>query len=268
MSKKSVGNPDCNTAEHYNYYISNIDKEIKRNYMIKECIIPYWHKQIIGKEVLELGGGPGYFGCHVKDYCNLTNTDISFSFLQEAKSRFGLKNIQANALFLPFKDYSFDTVIISGLLVYLRDYEINKIFREAKRILKDDGYILINEPSEYVRWYKTYLKLFRLDFLEPYATKVYTFIAELRRLNNSKKIPKTSLNLYIRNKQEYITMLRTNGFSEIKSRPLFVNIAPPSIEKYFFHFTYLITPLLAKFRKETTNGLLISAKNNQVNAEN
>lgn len=260
MSKKSTENHDCNTAEHYNYYISNIDKEIKRTYLVKECIIPYWHKQINDKNVLELGGGPGYFSCHIKNFCNLINTDISFSFLQEAKSRFGLKNIQANALSLPFKDYSFDTVIISGLLVYLRDYEINKIFREAKRILKDEGYILINEPSEYVRWYKTYLKLFRLDFLEPYATKVYTFIAKLRRLNNSKKNSKTSLKLYIRNKQEYITLLRTNGFNEIKTRPLFVNIAPPSIEKYFFHFTYLIAPVLARFRKEVINGLLISAR--------
>ena len=247
------------SLDHYRYYISNIDKEIKRTYIAKNCIVPAWRQYIKGKRVLEIGGGPGYFAKFIKDDCFFVNTDTSFAFLKEAKEReMILLNTQASALFLPFKNNSFDTVIISGLFVYLDDSAAERMLCEIKKILPSHGHILIHEPLEYVRWYKVYLRLLHLDCLEISVGKLYTTIARLRGLQKeTQEIHTTDLRLYIRNQEAYTALFKQTDLTCIMIRPTFVNIAPPSLEKYFFRFSYLFAPFLTSLRKTVNNGLLI-----------
>lgn len=248
-----------NSEEHKKYYLSEIDKEIKRNYLAEKCIIAAWEKDIINKTVLELGGGPGYFGRYIKPLCKLINTDISFSFLKEAKQKYEIPCIASTALNLPFKDLTFDTIIISGVSVYFEKKEMNKILTESARVLKNNGTLLLNEPLEYVRWFKLYLRLLHLNILEQYFVKLYNWLAKARGLDQNtetQNMPK----LIIRNAEEYAEILNANRFSDIIIRPSFVNLAPQKIEKYFFYLSYALAPFLTKLNKNVNNGLLIKTK--------
>lgn len=248
-----------NSSDHYRYYISDDEKEIKRNYLIQNCIVPSWESFIRNKLVLELGGGPGYFARYFKDLCTLINTDLSFPFLQEARDTYHLKNVQATALQLPFKNSSFDTIIISGLFVYLPEAQVTPVLKEIKRILKNKGFVLINEPSEYVRWFKTYLRLCFLDRLEPIVTKAYFAIARIRGFTNAEQ-KTTDLSLHLRTKEALTTLLQQEGFTIITARSFFINLAPPSLEKYFFSVTYYLAPFFTRLRNNIRNGLLITAR--------
>lgn len=257
-SEKAIGT----SQEHYKYYISNIDKEIKREYLHEHCIIPYWMPFLQGKRVLELGGGPGYFSRYVQKHCTLISTDLSFAFLQEAKSRYAITSVEADICHLPFPDASFDTIIVSGVFVYLNNEKFRTVLQESKRVLKRGGVLLFHEPLEYVRWFKTYLRLFFLDSLEPFFSKLYFSLAKMRGLaetppsSHSLKIP----SLYLRTKKEYASLLLEEEFTKITFRPTFINLAPPRIEKYFFGITFFLAPFFTFLRAEVNNGLLGAAR--------
>ena len=248
------------SQDHYRYYISDIDKELKRNFLMKKCVVPYWKNCLKNRLVLEIGGGPGYFAKNVKNICNLVNVDNSFSFLQEARTQAGISmNVNADAILLPFRSETFDAVVVSGLFVYLDDAAVEKMLKEITIVLKPSGWLLFNEPLEYVRWYKTYLRLFRLDFLEPFVNNAYAAFARFRGLSDGSKF-KTDLSIRIRDKNCYAKILKKQGFCFIKIRPFFVNIAPPSIEKYFLFFSYFLAPVLTFIRKSVNNGLLVKCR--------
>src|SRR3989338_222570 len=98
ISNNSLNTPNSlgTSQEHYKYFISNIDKEHIRDYLNKNLIVPLWLPYIKDKKVLELGGGPGYFGRYIQKECSLLNTDLSFSFLKEAQQRYSIQGLQTD----------------------------------------------------------------------------------------------------------------------------------------------------------------------------
>ena len=93
-----------------------------------------WLKKRSKKNILSLGAG-----CcpYLKD---LTLIDISDEMLKQAQGKKKIR-LDLDKEKLPFKDQSFDTIIMSFILDYLKSPR--KVIKEAKRVLKNKGNLLI-----------------------------------------------------------------------------------------------------------------------------
>lgn len=263
MYARKTRNKKCIVKDYFesftDEYITYTEKDIKRQFLSENCIIPLWLKHIKNKRVLELGGNAGFFSKYLKQYSKIVSIDLSFPSLKHAKERYNLDTIQGDISQLPFQADSFDVIVSSGVIVYLNDASFKQLLEESKRILKEGGVILFIEPLEYVRWFRTYIKLFHLNFCETAISKIYNAIAKIRGYAVQQNLEKHPP-LYIRNKESYVHWLCKYNFKEIEVRPAFVNLAPPRLEKYLFTVTFTIAPFITILCPSANNGLLICAK--------
>ena len=248
--------------EEYLKYIEDANKQFKREFINQNCVVPDWKKYIKNKKILELGGGAGYFSRYINNSCFLINADLSFPFLKIAKEKYEVLCVQADINKLPFKINYFDVIMSNGVLVYLDSASFNNLIKTCFYLLKKEGYLLFNEPLWYVRWFKTYLRLLRLDFLEGVTSELYQYIAKIRGLvkNDGTIYNRCHPDLYIKKKKDYVVCLKNNGFSDIFIRPTVINLAPPSIENHFLKITYKLAPYLQLIRNNVCNYLYVVAK--------
>jgi len=100
-----------------------------------------------GDRVLDLGVGTGMtLGRYPRDV-SVVGMDLSPGMLAKAQEKVdaqGLDHVHlllGNALETPFADHSFDHVVISHTISVVS--EPNKLLREAKRLVKPDGRIIV-----------------------------------------------------------------------------------------------------------------------------
>lgn len=100
--------------------------------------------QIKDKEVLEIATGPGLLAKHVAGFSKkLIATDYSNGMIKEAKKGEYPSNLffeVADATNLPYKDNSFDVVIIANALHVMANPD--KALQEIDRVLKKDGIMI------------------------------------------------------------------------------------------------------------------------------
>ena len=104
-----------------------------------------------GSFVLDLGGGPGLFGAQLKTQNNhIISMDIKrdLLYIRPNVIQEGIEPVQGNALYLPFKNNSFDIILARAVLHHFPDH-LDTAFKELHRILKSNGTILIEEPGHY-----------------------------------------------------------------------------------------------------------------------
>ena len=98
-------------------------------------------KKIMGKDVLEIATGPGLLAKHVASVSNsFIATDYSTGMIKEAKKGSYPSNLifeVADATNLPYKDDSFDVVLIANALHVMKNPE--KALLEIDRVLKNGG---------------------------------------------------------------------------------------------------------------------------------
>ena len=106
--------------------------------------------EIHGGKVLDIGCGSGQFiGILMQSlgsFDSITGVDVDDGVLEEARSKFRSETfnfIKASSLSLPFEDGSFDLVSISKALHHMEND--TQTLDEMKRVLKQGGYLLINE---------------------------------------------------------------------------------------------------------------------------
>jgi ubiquinone/menaquinone biosynthesis C-methylase UbiE len=98
-------------------------------------------------KVLEIGTSTGFTAIEISKLvpCNITSIDINKISLEEAKKRAieeGLTNINfvnGDVISLPFKDQSFDLVIVGNVFSLL--YNKDTALKECKRVCKKNGFI-------------------------------------------------------------------------------------------------------------------------------
>ena len=100
--------------------------------------------------ILDVGCGSGQFTeilCgSLNSFNSLTGIDVAEEYLSEARLKFPGNQYEflvASSLELPFEDESYDLVAISKALHHVEDPQAS--LDEMKRVLKPDGYFLINE---------------------------------------------------------------------------------------------------------------------------
>lgn len=99
-----------------------------------------------GMDILDIGCGTG---AHLKLYqdknCNVFGVDLSPAMLQIAEKKLG-KNAnlqQIDATETGFADNKFDLILSSTVLHEMSPQVRSDVLKEAKRILKNDGHIII-----------------------------------------------------------------------------------------------------------------------------
>ncbi|CAB3289557.1 Methyltransferase [Methanocaldococcus lauensis] len=134
--------------DYYDKLAKNYDKLYKNKYMrIVE-------KEIIKKEikdndfVLDIGCGTGE---QLKILNKAIGLDISIEMAKIANKKTNKPVVVANAEFIPFKNRSFDKVI--SFFGALNHCNIKKVFKEVRRVLKDDGVFIFTVANIYdIKW--------------------------------------------------------------------------------------------------------------------
>ena len=102
----------------------------------------------INKKVLDLGGRDGTLTKHFIEKNNVTLADIDENALEYAKRNYKVKTIKVDLnQSLPFKDNSFDVVVMAEVLEHLPYPNIT--LSEIKRVLKTNGRFIGNLPLAY-----------------------------------------------------------------------------------------------------------------------
>lgn len=101
-------------------------------------------KVIKDKDVLEIATGPGLLAKHVAEAAHtMIATDYSEGMIKEAKKGSYPDNLtfeMADAMNLPYKDNSFDVVLIANALHLMPEPE--KALKEIDRVLKEKGILI------------------------------------------------------------------------------------------------------------------------------
>jgi ubiquinone/menaquinone biosynthesis C-methylase UbiE len=106
-----------------------------------------------GKEVLDIGCGFGWFEVNVKggNIKKIVGTEMSEGDLETARRYVKNEKVSftvGNALNLPFKDESFDTVVSWEVLEHVPVGTENRMFREARRVLRKNGVFYLSTPHK------------------------------------------------------------------------------------------------------------------------
>lgn len=184
-----------------------------KNYLIDEVL----EKTEKNSQLLDLCCGTGDIGIALaqkREDLRIIGADFSPNMLEVAKKKSeGLTNIDfdvEDACQTSYKDETFDLVTISFGLRNTKDYE--KVLREIKRILKNDGYILCLDSFVPDR------ALVR-PFYRLYFKHLMPILGGGFKNKNSYKWLYQSTEDFLR-KSELIDLYKKVGFSNIKCKSL------------------------------------------------
>ncbi len=143
--------------------------------------------------VLEVGCGAGAMARAVKLYrpdLDVTGIDISKKAISQArKASSGVKFLEGNAYKIPFKDKSFDAVLMFDLLEHLEDPK--RSLNEIRRVLKPGGVLSAFVPIEGSIFSISGLanKIFGFPAKKKYAGHIQQFtLTDLLRLLEQSKL--------------------------------------------------------------------------------
>ncbi len=106
-------------------------------------------KEFIGKprKIIDIGSGSNYFAATTPGLVALDVEPRKIRFLSRTEAVPTLGNAEA----LPYDDKNFDQVVMSQVLSYVED--IDRALSQARRVLKDDGVLVICVPdSRRIGW--------------------------------------------------------------------------------------------------------------------
>ncbi len=173
----------------------------------------------IGNEgkLLDIGTGSGKLIqiLSVEKSIDCIGVDTNDDMLKEAKIKLDNDNIQllkieANQK-LPLENNSFDYITICSVLFHLKNNDIDLMLKDAKRLLRENGKIIVLTPTGKGNFFKLSRNYFSL---KNYGIYIWYSVTKNRaRLwNNNKYLEEYT----IQNKLEYKSKTVMNGFAQIE----------------------------------------------------
>ncbi len=109
-------------------------------------------KDIIKKDILDIGCGYGWFELHAvtKDCKKVVGIDLTDEDLKTARTHATNKKIAfqiGSAVDLPFKNNVFDTVVSWDVIEHIPKNMEDKMFQEVNRVLRKNGVFYLSTPS-------------------------------------------------------------------------------------------------------------------------
>ena len=104
---------------------------------------------LVNKRILTLGGGTANDLWHLTRQNSVVNADYAAAGLSVGE-QFGVQGVRADLNLeasLPFPDSTFDLVVCKDILEHLLEPLL--ALKEAKRVLRDDGTIIISVPNHF-----------------------------------------------------------------------------------------------------------------------
>lgn len=192
-------------------------------------------------KILDIGCGTGETLSFLENYLDnpkLYGIDNSKIAIDYAKKR-GHKNIrQVNALKLPYKDNTFDYILLLDVIEHIED-DLS-LLKEAKRVLKRNGRIIITAPALQFIWsehdsqqghfrrytrtrlknlaQKNKLKVSRISYFNFFLSPAIIFLRLLGKLKPFNQINNydSKLNFDIAKKSQINDLLKVTFVNEIK----------------------------------------------------
>jgi ubiquinone/menaquinone biosynthesis C-methylase UbiE/uncharacterized protein YbaR (Trm112 family) len=129
-----------------------------------------FEKPVTARRVLEIGSGTGNFLALAADhYERVIGIDIAMRWLHVSRRRFMDQKLPVPPLvcccaeYLPFADNSFDLVVSSATLEFVKDQE--RVLAECARTLKKTGAVYLNTANRFAVSKDPYAYLFGVGFL-------------------------------------------------------------------------------------------------------
>lgn len=113
-------------------------------------------KPVSSDRILDIGCGVGTWAYHCAkagclEACGIDYSPESIKIAQNLARRYGVgdrtKFIVSKVDELPFEDGYFDKIIANSIIEHVSDAEKDGMLAEMKRVLKNDGFILVRTPN-------------------------------------------------------------------------------------------------------------------------
>lgn len=180
-----------------NPYVENLKKRYS-----------FCNKYIKDKIVLDIPCGVGWGSSLLKGYKELYGVDISEKAISKAKRKYPRINLKSGKMEkIPFNEDFFDVVICLEGIEHVTFLEGQKFFEESKRVLKNDGNLIITTPllinekyhsgnkyhlceykeEEFIEIVKGHgYTIFEKDYLRIPKSKVLRVVLEVKKENDQK----------------------------------------------------------------------------------
>ncbi len=122
-------------------------KIVEVNFRKQKEIISKFFSVSVDEKIIDIGCGTGEFSEFFpkESYIGI---DLDKKYITYAQEKYKKDFKQADALHLPFVDHFFDRAIIVGMLHHLDDTQAIGALKEAKRVLKKGGRLLVMEDTK------------------------------------------------------------------------------------------------------------------------
>lgn len=127
-------------------------EQFERPFFLKHFAPYRFSEKIVEeKKVLEIGFGDGYGSFYLAPYVkDLIAIDLFFKNIALAQKKYQHKNLKflaMNGYELAFKERIFDAVLAFQLIEHIPRAFHNKFLQEIKRVLKEDGFLILTTPN-------------------------------------------------------------------------------------------------------------------------
>ncbi|NNE99201.1 MAG: methyltransferase domain-containing protein [Pyrinomonadaceae bacterium] len=152
---------------------------------LERAFLSRWRKDTLSHlpknaRILEVGAGTGLNFVHYPDSAHAVASELAIQMIEIAKEkRSPISLLQADAEMLPFVDGYFDAAFATLVFCSIPDPE--KAFKELKRVLKDDGKVILLEhvrPTGMLGYLFDVLNVFTVALMEDHFNRETAKIAD------------------------------------------------------------------------------------------
>ena len=183
------------------------------------------------------------FGCgdaiHLEQFakkgCDIRGMDISQEMIDLAKKRLSKVKLDSDLVSVGsaselshVADNTFDVILSCNVLAYLTKYEEDVFYKEAYRLLRPGGHLIVTHSNELFDMYS--LNQYTIEFFSRQFVTDDSLKSQLLNLITKHAESESIVTYNVReNPLAYRFKLRKYGFTETKQEFINLHVAPPSL---------------------------------------